>query len=118
MSRFSSNAGIHSYRKTASLIVGSSLLFGTSAQASDLAATPVSAETEASGASTIPATAAATAAADAGETGDPIVITGEKYRINTLNSRLPDVRDAPQSIRRKSASPTAACKPRTPSTRR
>jgi catecholate siderophore receptor len=98
VSRFSSNAGIHSYRKTASLIVGSSLLFGTSAQASDLAATPVSAETEASGASTIPATAAATAAADTGETGDPIVITGEKYRINTLNSRLPDVRDAPQSI--------------------
>jgi catecholate siderophore receptor len=98
VSRFSSNAGIHSYRKTASLIVGSSLLFGTSAQASDLAATPVSAEAEASGASTIPATAAATAAADTGETGDPIVITGEKYRINTLNSRLPDVRDAPQSI--------------------
>ena len=98
MSRSSSNAGIRSYRKTASLIVGSSLLFGTGAQASDLAATPVSAEAEASGASTIPATAAATAAADTGETGDPIVITGEKYRINTLNSRLPDVRDAPQSI--------------------
>ena len=93
MSRSSSNAGIRSYRKTASLIVGSSLLFGTGAQASDLAATPVSAEAEASGASTIPATAAATAAADTGETGDPIVITGEKYRINTLNSRLPDVRD-------------------------
>jgi catecholate siderophore receptor len=98
VSRFSSNAGIRSCRKTASLIVGSSLLFGTGAQASDLAATPVSAEAEASGASTIPATAAATAAADTGETGDPIVITGEKYRINTLNSRLPDVRDAPQSI--------------------
>jgi catecholate siderophore receptor len=98
VSRSSSNAGIRSYRKTASLIVGSSLLFGTGAQASDLAATPVSAEAEASGASTIPATAAATAAADTGETGDPIVITGEKYRINTLNSRLPDVRDAPQSI--------------------
>ena len=98
MSRSSANAGIRSYRKTASLIVGSSLLFGTGAQASDLAATPVSAEADASGASTIPATAAATAAADTGETGDPIVITGEKYRINTLNSRLPDVRDAPQSI--------------------
>jgi catecholate siderophore receptor len=98
VSRFSSNAGIRSYRKTASLIVGSSLLFGTGAQANDLAATPASAEAEPSAASTIPATAAATAAAETGETGDPIVITGEKYRINTLNSRLPDVRDAPQSI--------------------
>ena len=29
---------------------------------------------------------------------DEIVVRGEKYRINTLNSRLPDVRDAPQSI--------------------
>ena len=29
---------------------------------------------------------------------EEIVVRGEKYRINTLNSRLPDVRDAPQSI--------------------
>ncbi|HJR83225.1 MAG TPA: TonB-dependent receptor plug domain-containing protein, partial [Sphingomicrobium sp.] len=99
MSRFSSTAGIRAYRKAASLIVGSSLLFGTGAQASDVAPSPIpaSAEAEASAASTIP-TAATAAATEAGEAGDPIVITGEKYRINTLNSRLPDVRDAPQSI--------------------
>ena len=29
---------------------------------------------------------------------EDIVVTGNRYRINTLNSRLPDVRDAPQSI--------------------
>ena len=29
---------------------------------------------------------------------EPIVVTGTRDRINTLNSRLPDVRDAPQSI--------------------
>ena len=40
--------------------------------------------------------------AEAGQPADPenesIVVTGERYRINTLNSRLGDVRDAPQSI--------------------
>jgi catecholate siderophore receptor len=39
----------------------------------------------------------ATDAADAPKKED-IVVTGNRYRINTLNSRLPDVRDAPQSI--------------------
>ena len=42
-----------------------------------------------------PALVGASVLADA---ADQIVITGEKYRINTLNTRLPDVRDAPQSI--------------------
>lgn len=39
---------------------------------------------------------------DMAQPADPdtqsIVVTGERFRINTLNSRLPDVRDAPQSI--------------------
>ena len=30
--------------------------------------------------------------------GEPIVVNGERERINTLNSRLGDVQDAPQSI--------------------
>ena len=36
--------------------------------------------------------------ADASRRRESIVVTGERYRINTLNSRLGDVRDAPQSI--------------------
>ena len=42
--------------------------------------------------------AGAGAAASTEAPQDSIVVTGERYRINTLNSRLPDVRDAPQSI--------------------
>ena len=96
MSRSTLNAGIRSYRKTASILVGSSLLFGTHARANDLAAgADVAAAETAVPASTDTAMAGATAVADS---ADQIVITGEKYRINTLNSRLPDVRDAPQSI--------------------
>ena len=37
VSRFAPNPGIRSYRKAASLIVGSGLLFGTGAQANELA---------------------------------------------------------------------------------
>ena len=36
--------------------------------------------------------------ADERAEADDIVVTGERYRINTLNCRLGDVRDAPQSI--------------------
>jgi catecholate siderophore receptor len=80
--------GIHSYRKTASLIVGSSLLFATGAEAAE----PDSIVD--------PAVAAGAAVSAAAEEEQPeaIVVTGERFRINTLNSRLPDVRDAPQSI--------------------
>ena len=50
--------------------------------------------------------------AEAAQPADPdaqsIVVTGERYRINTLNSRLPDVRDAPQSISIVSPSRTRA----------
>jgi outer membrane receptor for monomeric catechols len=75
--------GIRSYRKTAMVLAGSTLLIGSGAQAEVL-----SAVTEASSADT----------ADGQVSGESIVVRGERYRINTLNSRLPDVRDAPQSI--------------------
>ena len=99
MSRFTPNAGIRSYKKTASLLVGSTLLLGTHAQANETPAvdggTPASeAAAPASTDAAIGTSAAAAAAADT----PAIVITGEKYRINTLNTRLPDLRDAPQSI--------------------
>ena len=79
--------GIRSYRKTASLIVGSTLFFATGAEAAE----PES--------SVQPAVAAGAAVAAVAEEEQPaIIVTGERFRINTLNSRLPDVRDAPQSI--------------------
>ena len=99
MSRFSSNVGIRSYRKAASALVGSTLLFGTGANANDVPGpAPTVATTDAANAAAIANTAGASAAADAADSADPIVVTGEKFRINTLNSRLPDVQDAPQSI--------------------
>ena len=88
-------SGIRSSSRTASLIVGSALLFGTAAKANDEVA---NAEVESASATAAAGAAAAATAADAFEAADPIVVTGERYRINTLNSRLPDVRDAPQSI--------------------
>ena len=96
MSRFSPNSGIRSYKKTASLIVGSGLLFGTSAQANEIA--PAQNPPAASEVDAATSAAVATSAAAAADQADSIVVTGEKYRINTLNSRLPDVREAPQSI--------------------
>ncbi len=74
------SAGIQSCRKAALVLAGgSSLLFGHPASATE-----------------------AGDAADAGLTadaaGERIVVTGERYRINTLNSRLGDLRDTPQSV--------------------
>jgi catecholate siderophore receptor len=71
-------SGITAYRKAALVLAGGSSL---------LAATGAGAQVEAA--------AAATAAADAEEA---ITVTGERDRINSLNSRLGDIRDAPQSI--------------------
>ena len=84
------SAGIRSTRRMASMMVGSTLLFGASAGA-EVVAEPVIV----TGAETIAAGAANAAAAT---DGDPIVVEGQRNRINTLNTRLPDVRDAPQSI--------------------
>jgi len=76
--------GITSCRGAAMVFAGSTLLLGAGAQAAESS----EAETEA-------------AIADAGPDApakDDIIVRGTRYRINTLNSRLPDVRDAPQSI--------------------
>lgn len=91
MSRFSSSSGIRSYRKTATLFVGSTLLLGTGARAQETLVDPATSD------ATVATAVGASAATDA-DGSDSIVVTGERYRINTLNSRLPDVRDAPQSI--------------------
>ena len=97
VSRFSSSAGIRSCRKAASVLVGSTLLLGTGANANELTQANIPAEADAAN-TAVASTAGAVSVADAADSADPIVVTGEKYRINTLNSRLPDVRDAPQSI--------------------
>jgi catecholate siderophore receptor len=76
-------AGITSYRKAAMILAVSTLTIGGEA----LAAEPGIAITGDANSST---------GDDAAP--EPIVVTGTRNRINTLNSRLPDVRDAPQSI--------------------
>ena len=70
------SGGISSTRKSAVAVAGCALWMATGAQASETAVAAPPAEPE----------------------NESIVVTGERYRINTLNSRLPDVRDAPQSI--------------------
>ena len=83
--------GIRSYRKAAlALAGGSTLMLASQAAAggSDAAADVTAAGTA----------AAADADRPVDGSSDDIVVTGERYRINTLNSRLGDLRDAPQSI--------------------
>ena len=78
-------------QKAATLFVGSAVSMGTGAhshEAADRAASDAAVATA----------GAAGAAASTEAPQDSIVVTGERYRINMLNSRLPDVRDAPQSI--------------------
>ncbi|WP_324806535.1 TonB-dependent siderophore receptor [Sphingomonas sp. LY29] len=71
------HAGITSTRKAVLAFAGSTLLIGSGAQAADVVDN----------------------APDADEAkAQSVTVTGERYRINTLNSRLGDVRDAPQSI--------------------
>ena len=75
--------GITSYRKAAIALATTTLLLGAEANAATTAPAPDDSET----------------ADEATEQPrDPIIVNGTRYRINTLNSRLPDVRDAPQSI--------------------
>jgi len=78
--------GIRSYRKTALALAGSTLLIGGAAQAEDEAVKDQAAEPTWNG------------LADGEDAGEPIVVTSERDRINTLNSRLGNVQDAPQSI--------------------
>lgn len=71
--------GIRAYRKAAAAIAGTTLLIGSGAQAQS--------------------TTGGSEAATDGQGGDrSIVVTSERERINTLNSRLGRVQDAPQSI--------------------
>ncbi|HEY6816759.1 MAG TPA: TonB-dependent siderophore receptor [Croceibacterium sp.] len=90
--RLTGTKGIRGYRRTALALAGSTLLIGGGAQAQDATAqgdadaTPANGEWEA-------------LADDATDTDSgAIVVVGERERINTLNSRLGDVQDAPQSI--------------------
>src|SRR5687768_16647457 len=76
--------GITSSRRISVAIAGSALWMSTGAHAAE-AAPPETAP-------------AAEAAVVEGGSGEAIVVQADRYRINTLNSRLPDVRDAPQSI--------------------
>jgi catecholate siderophore receptor len=81
------SSGVRSYRKAALVLAGgSTLLLGPGAEAAEVADQA--------------AAAAAAAAADGADAPakEDIVVTGERYRINTLNSRLGDLRDAPQSV--------------------
>ena len=88
VTRISGNPGVRSYRRAAAIaFAGSTLLLGSGAHAEEVA--------EAAEATT--ADLAKDAAGEHAD-GDKILVRGERYRINTLNSRLPDVRDAPQSI--------------------
>ena len=71
--------GITSYRTASMMLAASTLFMGGEALANaDKAAATIATETEVA--------------------PEPIVVTGTRDRINSLNSRLPDVRDAPQSI--------------------
>ena len=65
-------------------LASTTLLIGAEARAADTAAAAAEGVADA-------ATTEAAAQPD-------VVVTGTRYRINSLNSRLPDVRDAPQSI--------------------
>ena len=81
--RIDRHPGITACRRATLALAGTTLLaLAGNAQAADVAADDGAATTD---------------AADAPKKED-IVVTGSRYRINTLNSRLPDVRDAPQSI--------------------
>lgn len=88
--RLGNRSGVVSCRKVALSLASTTLLIGADAHASELAATAAGA------ADAAVATESSADAADQAQTD--IVITGARYRINTLNSRLPDLRDAPQSI--------------------
>src|SRR5690348_3323670 len=88
--RPSSSLGVRSYRKAALALAGGSTLM--------LAPTPLHAETEEETAPAADVSGAGGEDAAASEGKRDIVVTGERYRINTLNSRLGDLRDAPQSV--------------------
>jgi catecholate siderophore receptor len=87
--RFTRQPGIRAYRKAAIALAGSSLLIGSGAHAQDeVAQDPAGSDTE----------VILGQGGDDAARGESIVVTGERERINTLNSRIGNVQDAPQSI--------------------
>ncbi len=87
--RFNTHRGIRAYRRTALALAGSTLLIGSGAQAQEETAQdePDPTVEEAQGGRD-----------EAQDRSNSIVVSGERERINTLNSRLGNVQDAPQSI--------------------
>ena len=85
-SRFDRQPGIRAYRKTALALVSSTLLLGGGAHAQDGGGQDPSDDPALYG------------QGGDDEAGEPIVVTSERDRINSLNSRLGNVQDAPQSI--------------------
>lgn len=83
--RLTQTRGIKAYRKAAMALAGTTLLVGAGSQAQEV---PVEADFEALDGQ----------GGDDQAGGDAIVVVGERERINTLNSRLGRVQDAPQSI--------------------
>ena len=83
--RLTQNRGIKAYRKAAVALAGSTLLIGSGAHAQD-------------GAGEFDLEAQDGQGGDDQAGGNAIVVVGERERINTLNSRLGKVQDAPQSI--------------------
>ena len=77
--------GIRAYRRAALVLAGSSFL-ALPVHAADVAADSDEAVAAADGADTAPA--------DRGE----VVVTGRRDKINSLNSKIGDIRDAPQSV--------------------
>jgi catecholate siderophore receptor len=86
-SRYTRQPGIRAYRKAAIALAGSTLLIGSGAQAQDEAAQDPDQDVFLDG-----------QGGDDAAPGESIVVTGERERINTLNSRIGNVQDAPQSI--------------------
>src|SRR5687768_7539808 len=103
--RDASLGGIRSYRKAAlALAGGSTLVLAPQAMAASLDAADATTSADAAAISadaaaiSNDAAATSTGAAALASAAADITVTGERYRINTLNSRLDDLRDAPQSI--------------------
>jgi len=84
--RLTQSQGIRAYRRATIALAGSTLLFGGAVQAQGTATQQLPDQLDGQGGD------------DMADEGSSIVVTSERERINTLNSRLGKVQDAPQSI--------------------
>ena len=87
--RLHSHRGIKAYRRAAIALAGSAALIGGGAQAQEEAAQDVPSDAAVGGQG---------GDDEAGGRDSSIVVTSEREQINSLNSRLGKVQDAPQSI--------------------